>query len=268
MPFVYREINGIGYYEVSGWKNAAGIFTTRIGGKSEGSYESLNLSASSGDDTSVVESNRRRLNSALGIKPGMIKTIRQVHGSDVYELSNPDASRPRAGFDAIVTRIPGVAVSVLTADCVPILLYDPVKGVVAAVHAGWSGTVSGIVGRAVRTMEQSFGTSTGDLLAAIGPSIGPCCYEVDEKVVTPLKQNILGGGGLIFPTRAGHWQLDLWEANTRLMVSAGVKRTNILVMGLCTSCNADKFYSHRKSGGSTGRMMALAWIKDGNTHSD
>ncbi len=258
MPIVYREINGIGLYEVSNWEGASGIFTTRFGGLSKPPYDSLNLGSGGGDDPDDVELNRRRLVEALGLKPGSIRGVRQVHGSDVFVMTDPDGRMPSIGYDAIITNVAGAAISVLTADCVPILLYDPVRHAVGAVHAGWSGTVNGVVGRAVRAMEREYGSDPADVMAVIGPSIGPCCYEVDEKVVAPLKDNISGGGGLIFPSRPGHWQLDLWEANTRLLMSAGVGRANITVMGLCTSCNTDKFFSHRKSGGATGRMMAVA----------
>lgn len=258
MPIVYREIKGIGFYEVSGWERAAGIFTARFGGLSKPPYDSLNLGSGGGDDPDAVEMNRRRLATALGLKPGTLKSVRQVHGSDVFVLSDPGARMPSIGYDAIVTNVEGAAISVLTADCVPILLHDPARRAIGAVHAGWSGTVNGVSGRAVRAMEREYGSDPGDILAVIGPSIGPCCYEVDEKVVAPIRDNIAGGGGLIFPSRPGHWQLDLWEANTRLLMSAGIKRANIKVMGLCTSCNTDKFFSHRKSGGATGRMMAVA----------
>lgn len=263
MPFIYREKEGVGYYEVSAWERAAGVFTTRLGGLSDAPFDSLNLGNGGGDDSGIVAANRDRLAVALGIAPGVIRTVRQVHGSDVFVLSDEGAPKPALGYDAIVTDINGAAISVLTADCVPILMYDPKNRVVAAVHAGWEGTVKGVTSRAVRAMAQEYGSDPSEILAAVGPSIGPCCYEVDERVVAPFKENITEGGSILYPSRPGHWKLDLWEANARLLVSAGVKKDNIDLMGLCTSCNTDRFFSHRKSGGRTGRMMAIARLTGG-----
>jgi len=258
MSFVYREVDGLGFYEVSGWRGASGIFTTRRGGKSGPPYDSLNLGPGGGDSPEVVGENRALLAGALGLGTGMLKTVRQVHGTEVYVLKDPDAGPPLDGYDAVITGLAGPAVGVLTADCVPILLYDPAGRAVGAVHAGWAGTVGGIAGSAVRAMAAEYGSKPEDILAAIGPSIGPCCYEVDEKVVSPLMRNVRIDDGLINATRPGHWLLDLWETNVRMLVSAGMPRANITVMGLCTACNTSRFYSHRGSGGRTGRMMAVA----------
>lgn len=256
--FVYREVSGIGFYEVTAWRGARGLFTTRKGGMSRPPYDSLNLGAGGGDDPETVAGNRRRLNEALGLGDGGVRTVSQVHGSGVCVLNDPDAPRPVAGYDAVITALPGQAVGVLTADCVPILLYDPVKGAVAAVHAGWAGTIKGIAGHAVEAMAREFGTGPGDVLAAVGPSIGPCCYEVDEKVMGPLRESLRGWSGLAVDAAPGKWRLDLWMTNRRVLELSGVPPGNISVMGLCTACNQDKFYSHRGSGGKAGRMMAVA----------
>lgn len=258
MAFVYRVAGGLGFYEVEGWTGASGIFTTRRGGKSGPPFDSLNLGSGGGDSPEVVAGNRELLAGVLGLGPGMMKTVRQVHGTDVYVLNDAGSGPPLDGYDAVITGIAGPAVGVLTADCVPILLYDPVGRAVGAVHAGWAGTVSGIAGGAVTAMGAEYGSKPENIMAAIGPSIGPCCYEVDEKVVGPLMRNMRTDDGLISATRPGHWRLDLWETNVRMLVSAGMPRANITVMGLCTACNTAKFYSHRESGGRTGRMMAVA----------
>jgi YfiH family protein len=261
MPFVFKEAKGLGFYEVSGWAGARGLFTTRMGGVSPAPYNSLNLGAGGGDDPKLVARNRDLLAGSLGLDLSRIKTVNQVHGSSIYEVGDPGSGRPLRGYDAMITSAKGVAIGVLTADCVPILMYDPGSSSVASVHAGWAGTVKGIAGRTVTRMGEVYGTKPSDLLVAIGPSIGPCCYEVDEKVIGPLKDAQSGWSEMAAPARKGRWMLDLWETNRRIMIDAGVRPENVTVMSLCTACNQDKFFSHRKSGGKAGRMMAIALLK-------
>jgi YfiH family protein len=262
MPFVYSEVNGVGYYEVSAWVGARGVFTTRKGGLSQRPFDSLNLGYGGGDDPGVVAKNRALLVQTLGL-PGDIKAVHQVHGSDVYILKDRNGAKPLKGYDAIITALKGVPIGVLTADCVPILLYDPVKQVVGAVHAGWKGTVGGVPAKAVKEMSASFGCHPTDIRAGIGPSIGPCCYEVEDNVVVPLHKSVgRSCEDLLSPSRPGHWQFDLWKTNHRTLLLAGLRPENINVFGVCTSCNTDKFFSHRKSGGSTGRMFAIAQLSE------
>jgi len=264
MPFVYKEVGGLGFYEVSGWDGAVGLFTTRKGGVSAPPYDTLNLGnpgAGSGDDPARVDKNRAMLADALGIEPDAMKTINQVHGTDVYTLVSSDSRRPVKGYDALITKVKGAALCILTADCVPVLIYDPVSGCAAAVHAGWAGSVGKIAGKAVEAMVQAFGARPSDMLAAIGPSIGPCCYEVDEKVIDPLRKSFSDWTGMVNPGRDGRWLLDLWETNRVALLKAGVSPVNISVMGVCTACNDDKFFSHRKSKGKAGRMMGVVMIR-------
>ena len=246
MPFVFREFDGLGFYEVSGWDGARAVFTTRPHSMGTGGIF----------DPAEVEGNRARLAGALGVAPGLLKTVRQVHGSDVLIVKDPREGRPERGYDALTTRIPGAALGVLTADCVPVLLYDPASRAVAAVHAGWAGSVSAIAGGAVARMTENFGSRPVDIKAAIGPSIGPCCYEVDEKVIGPLRNSYDGWEELTTPSRPGHWRLNLWESNRRTLIAAGLAPGNIASMMVCTACNQGKFFSHRGSGGRAGRMMA------------
>ncbi len=259
MPFVFNEINGAGFYEVSGWEGARGIFTTRRGGVSQHPFDSLNMGSGSGDDPGNVRKNRELITSALGMPGARIKTVTQVHGDDIYVLREPDAARPHNGYDAIMTDLRRVPIGVLTADCAPILLYDPKRAAIAAVHAGWAGTVKGIAGKAVSEMGNHFGSRPENLFASIGPSIGPCCYEIDSKVFDPLERYMPDyAAELVTDSRPEHWFLDLWKANRRILERAGMRSERIYVFGVCTACNPEKFYSHRKSGGRAGRMMALA----------
>jgi purine-nucleoside/S-methyl-5'-thioadenosine phosphorylase / adenosine deaminase len=251
MPFVFKVANGLGFYEVSAWEGARAVFTTRPHSMGTGGIY----------DPAQVESNRAMLAAALGVEPGSLKTVRQVHGADVYILKDQRAETPGRGYDALATNIPGEALGVLTADCVPVLLFDPVSRAVAAVHAGWAGSVRAIAGRTVGEMAERFGSRPSDIKAAIGPSIGPCCYEVDEKVIGPLSKSFEGWEKLAEPTRPGHWRMDLWETNRRSLIGAGLEPGNIAGMGLCTACNQGKFFSHRGSGGNAGRMMAAVLLK-------
>ncbi len=259
MPFIFNEAHGAGFYEVSGWEGARGVFTTRKGGVSPYPFDSLNMGGGSGDNPGNVRKNRALITAALGMPGAEIKTVPQVHGDGIYVLRGPDAARPDKGHDAIMTDLKRVPIGVLTADCVPILLYDPKRAAIAAVHAGWAGTVKGIAGKAVSEMGDHFGSRPENLLASIGPSIGPCCYEIDSKVLEPLNESMPGmAAQFITNSRPGHWYLDLWKVNRRILENAGVRLDRINVFGTCTACNPEKFYSHRKSGGRAGRMMALA----------
>ncbi len=238
MPFIFNDAGGAGFYEVSGWEGARGIFTTRKGGVSPYPFDSLNMGAGSGDSPENVKKNRELLTSALGMPGVGIKTVQQVHGDDIYVLREPDAVRPEKGHDAIMTDLKKTPIGVLTADCVPILLYDPKRSAVAAVHAGWAGTVKGIAGKAVVEMGANFGSKPENLLASIGPSIGPCCYEIDSKVLDPLNDFIPGAASqLVTNSRPGHWLLDLWNANRKILELVGVRPDRINVFGACTACN-------------------------------
>ena len=258
MPFIFNEAYGAGFYEVSGWEGARGIFTTRRGGVSPYPFNSLNMGSGSGDNPGNVKKNRELIAAALGMPDVEIKTVSQVHGDDIYVLREPDAAKPERGYDAIITELKRVPIGVLTADCVPILIYNPRRAAIAAIHAGWAGTVKGIAGKAVSEMENHFGSMPEDLLASIGPSIGPCCYEIDSKVLEPLTDSMPDfAAELITNSRPGHWLLNLWKANRMILERAGLRPDRINVFGACTACNPEKFYSHRRSGGHAGRMMAL-----------
>jgi hypothetical protein len=168
---------------------------------------------------------------------------------DGYQTAIPDT-------DALITAEQGIPLMLFFADCVPVLIFDPVGKAVAAVHAGWKGTVASIGQKAVLAMQERFGTRPEDCLAAIGPSIGPCCYEVDQPVVEALEQAFPWWEDLIIP-RGERWMLDLWEANRRQLEAIGVHKRNIEISGVCTSCNTELFYSHRAEKGKTGRFGAI-----------
>jgi len=262
MTFVFTEPKGIGLYAVSGWNGARAYFTTRRGGVSSESYCCLNLGSGGGDSPEKVDRNLDLLCAAVDMSRESLVRMDQVHSDSVHVLRSPDEEMPDGGHDATVTDVPGVALGVLVADCVPILLHDPVKRVVGAVHAGWKGTVAGVAAKAVKTMAREYGSSPRDILAAIGPAIGPCCYEVDERVIRPLGERFGDIKDLVTEKGGGKWLLDLWKANTVLLTGAGLVPDNIASMGLCTSCNNEMFYSYRRDGRKTGRMMGLVMLED------
>ncbi|HEY8490199.1 MAG TPA: peptidoglycan editing factor PgeF [Dehalococcoidia bacterium] len=239
--------------------------SARHGGVSPPPYHTLNLGLGSGDTPERVRANQAILARALGLDTERLTRQRQVHGADVAVIRRA-ADFPPGGFlgdyDALVTDVPGVALVVRVADCVPVLLYDPARRAAGAVHAGWRGTVAGAVRAAVRAMEEAFGTRPGDLLAGVGPAIGPCCYEVDTPVIQAVRRTFgEAAADLLRPVDAAHAHLDLWEANRRLLLAAGIPAERIEVAGLCTACRTDLFYSHRREGPATGRFAGVIALR-------
>jgi len=198
---------------------------------------------------------------AFGIEPDRLVTVNQVHGETIVrvDLSNYLTVRT-VEADALITGVPRLAVGVETADCVPILIVDPATPAVAAVHAGWRSTVRKIVQKAVVAMHKEFGSDPRKVIAAIGPSIGPECYEVDEPVMEPLKQSCSYWNEAASPRVNGKWSLDLAKLNRLELVEAGLPEPNIYSFGMCTCCMADLFYSFRREG-RTGRMLSAVMIK-------
>lgn len=223
-------------------------FSTREGGVSEGPFGSLNLGGSVGDDPAAVEANVARLAQAAGFPREAFRTALQVHGDRVVVVDDrPHDSATEA--DALVAAAPGLVVAVKTADCVPILLFDTSTGEAAAVHAGWRGTAAAIVRRAVERLEERGGRAAA-MLAAVGPAIGPCCYEVSPELAAEFADR--HPEGVVRGRR-----LDLPEANRRLLREAGVPTQSIDVLARCTACEEERFFSHRRDAGRTGRHLSF-----------
>ncbi|MFT3915418.1 MAG: peptidoglycan editing factor PgeF [Anaeromyxobacteraceae bacterium] len=223
-------------------------FTTRAGGASPAPWDALNLGGGVGDDPARVAENWRRLEAATGL--GFAR-VRQVHGARAVRLDA--ACPPGEEADAVVSRAPGVAATVAVADCVPVLLADPDTGAVAAVHAGWRGTIAHAAGEGVRALGREAGASPGRLLAAIGPSIGPCCYEISDDLAARFEAAF--GADVVRRNPTPH--LDLWAANARALAAAGVLEGRIDVLRRCTACEREVFFSHRRDAGRTGRQVAF-----------
>jgi hypothetical protein len=197
---------------------------------------------------------------SVGIETGLeVVRINQVHGTRIL-LIEEDIKRGRrpqdAGHDAVITNQRKVLVTIRTADCVPILFLDPVRNVVAAAHAGWRGTVGGIAAKVVHTMRERFHCEVSSIRAAIGPSIGRCCYEVDDPVLTLLKQAMPYWSEMIHPQNTGRALLDLRRLNQRQLEEAGLQASRIESVNLCTFCHPALFHSYRREGRSTGHMTS------------
>ncbi|HAK58783.1 MAG TPA: peptidoglycan editing factor PgeF [Nitrospiraceae bacterium] len=244
----------IHYLSIPALENVSALrhaFTTRQSGLGA----RINGIKRPGDWNSIAE--------VFGIDPDRLITVNQVHGDTIVEVGEdpPAAAQLRqAQADAIITNIPGIAIGVETADCVPILLYDPGAGAIAAVHAGWKSTLKRIVQKAAIRMRDVYGSDPHEMIAAIGPAIGPECYEVDETVMGPARSEFPLWKKASSPREHGRWSLDLVCLNRFQLADTGLASKNIHALGLCTSCRSDLFYSFRAEG-RTGRMLSVIMLK-------
>jgi polyphenol oxidase len=266
--------------QVPGWDQFGWLrhgFSTRSGGESivYGDESALNLGWTEEDDHAAVAENRRRLVEAVG--GGSLVTIRQVHGTATQAVHEGDGaldgklqtSEGKAVLqgDGLMTKVPGVLLGIQTADCVPVLVVDVRQRVVAAFHAGWRGTAARMVEHGIEAMRAEYGSSPADLLAAVGPSIGACCYAVGEEVRHAFETEFAHGGELLGMVN-GEIRLDLWEANRRQLLESGVAAEKISVVGECSGCAVDdagrrRYFSHRMDKGVTGRMLSVVGILGG-----
>lgn len=279
---------------------AVAAFSTRRGGVSPEPYGSLNMALKAGDPTSNVDRNLELFLRRISVSRDALVYAKQVHGTDVW-TGSVVPSEPVVA-DILISSTPGLFVGVKTADCVPILLLDPVRKIAAAVHAGWRGTVHRVIRKALTTMQDLFGCRAEDLVACIGPAIGACCYEVDDTVVIPFREQFpdpehfileIGRTSPVFrqpfnPAFLEHAPkllvatesasgsagaearsrdvspkavLDLVGANRQELKALGLRRECVFQSGLCTSCNEDLFFSHRRDRGTTGRHLAVAGFR-------
>lgn len=244
-------------------------FSTKHGGVSQGCYGSMNLSFSRGDEAASVQENFRRFSQAIGTTPESLVFSHQVHKTKIHQVIPSDRGK---GFshptdieavDGLVTNAPGVTLTTFYADCVPLFFLDPEKKAIGLSHAGWRGTVGGIGPKTVTAMKELFGTKAEALLVGIGPSIGPCCYEVSEDVIMEFEKNTKHGimAKIVQPKDDNHWMLNLWEANRQYLLDAGVQPQNIITTDLCTRCHSEDFFSHRVMGTKRGSLAAMLALR-------
>jgi len=260
MPF-YNQ-NGIRYYTFEIFpKNIIQAVFTRQGGVSPRPWNSLNVGGSIGDDILHVRQNRTRSFKALERTPESIHDVWQVHSADVVYADEPrplDTDYQKA--DIMLTDNPQVTLFMRFADCTPILLYDPKKQVAGIVHSGWLGTVRGAARAAVEAMQERYATDPADILAAIGPAIGPDHYEIGEDVILQVQAAFGEGAEILLEKHGGSIHFNLWKANQLLLKNAGVQQ--IETAGICTACHTDDWFSHRAEKGKTGRFGAMIAMQD------
>ena len=268
--------HGVRIVQIAAWLQYRWLrhgFSTRSGGRSTvytppgATVCSLNLGFTREDEAALVLENRSLfLEGVAGVPSQAAVTLRQVHGTDIHDLDDlgefHTTAEGRAVFegDGLMTDRVGAYLGIQTADCVPVLLVDPVRRAVAVLHAGWRGTAAAMAEEGVHRMTAEYGSRPEELLAAVGPSIGPCCYTVGDEVKTAFAERFSYNASLF----EGDF-LNLWRANEQQLVTAGLSADNIFTVGECTGCSVDadgrrRYFSHRIDRGNTGRMMSVAGL--------
>ncbi len=242
-------------------------FTTRMGGVSEGIFESLNLSFTRGDRREAVEENFHRVAMALGTDYEKFICSDQTHTTNVRRVTGADAgkgltrSRDYTDVDGLITNEPGVVLSTFYADCVPLYFVDPQHKAIGLSHSGWRGTVGRIGKITLEAMRQEFGTRPEEVISAIGPSICQSCYEISEDVAEAFKREFrTHETEILLDKKNGKYQLDLWRANELVLLEAGVRPEHLAVTNICTCCNHRLLFSHRASQGKRGNLGAFLSI--------
>ncbi len=246
---------------------AVHLFTTRTGGVSSGTYSTMNLSFSRGDDPECVRENYRRIGEVLGVDPDHMVASKQTHTTNIHLVTPEDLGngivRPSAydDIDGLATDRPGIALVTFFADCVPLYFVDPVHKAIGLAHSGWRGTVARMGACMVQFMQEQFRSRPEDLVAAIGPSICVDCYEVSEEVAEQFRvgfpEEVLRQG-----KAPGKYQLDLWKANQSILLQAGILPEHIAVTNVCTCHNPEYLFSHRASHGQRGNLAAFLMLKE------
>ena len=267
-----HKIGAIEFYSYGAlerYRKVTNIVSTRLGGRSEAPYASLNLGLHVGVDPDTVLGNRAALCQVLGIEPERPTIPEQVHKAEVAVVDASHRGRGAvvdddavAGADALVTGTPDVPLMIFIADCVAVSFYDPDNNAIGIAHAGWRGTVGRIAERTVRTMVDAFGTDPGDVIVGLSPAIGKDHYEVGQDVFDAFKSEFGKEGAAAFLQEDMHGTcyLDLWEANAWQLRGAGIPGDHIEISGMCTACHPDLFSSPRHENGRTGRFAGLVML--------
>ena len=253
-----RGLSLLQFKILGSYNNVIHFSSIRNGGSSTGNYSSLNLGLNSGDTRENVINNRERLCAALEITSNRLVFPKQTHTATVKIITESFLIASEEGkknylldTDALITNLSGVCIAVKTADCVPVLLFDPRRKVIAAIHAGWRGTVQKIVGETISQMIQEFGSVPEDLIAVIGPSISPEVYEVGAEVYSQFNAPFYNP---TIPYQPNKRLLDLWKANQEQLLDSGIPVNQIEVAQICTLSDPERFFSARRDGAKTGRM--------------
>ncbi len=263
----YHEAQSVGWLTFPSFDGLPFLrhaFSTRLGGVSTGEFASMNLNFGRGDPRETVQENFRRFCAAAGFPYESLAASAQDHHTVIRRMRVENRGvgirfpRDRESVDGLVTNDPAVTLVTYYADCTPLFFADPAHRAVGLAHAGWRGTAAGMAARMAERMAQEFGTRPQELIAAVGPAIGPCCYEVDE----PVARQFRGLEGVpaqvvLREIGGGKYIVDLWEANRRLLLHAGLLPENITVARVCTRCHSRLLWSHRATGGRRGGLAAF-----------
>lgn len=255
MPF--QEKDGLRYFSFDDFpKTITQAIFTRRGGVSPEPWTSLNVGGSVGDERERVAQNRVRSFQVMGRNPASIHDVWLVHGTDVVYADTPRLlEHPSAKADILLTDNPEVTLFMRFGDCTPLFFYDPQKQVIGLAHAGWMGTVGNVAGAAIKAMQERYGTKPENVVAGIGPAIGPDHYEVGGDVITQVHTAFGPDAERVLVSRNDSTYFDLWTANELQLKNAGVAQVE--VSGVCTACHLDDWFSHRAEKGKTGRFGAL-----------
>lgn len=263
------EKGAIRFYEsplLAGLNFITHAFCSRHGGVSRGPYASLNFSAREGDSDDNVSRNLEITANSFGFSARQFITVNQVHRNEILTIERSGflfhTCKPME-YDGIITNRPDIAICVKTADCVPIFLVDTVRKTAGVVHAGWKGTALNIAAVAVGIFRERFSSRTENIIAVIGPAIGPCCYQVDRQVTEAISSERHKELCMIPCEEPERWMLDLPLLNKLQLEQAGIDEKNIDLSRLCTACHTDAFFSHRKEKGRTGRALNFLMIRGG-----
>ena len=272
-----NQKNGVTWLTYPAFEKIPGIvhgFSTRLGGVSQGIYESMNLSFTRGDNEDAVRENYRRLSDAMGFSMGDIVTSDQTHTTNVHVVTETDRGngitkpRPYTDVDGMITNVPGLVLATFYADCVPLFFVDPVHKAIGLSHSGWRGTVGKIGKVTVEKMAEEFQTDPSELYAAIGPSICQDCYEVGKDVAEPFEKLFsqeryqdVSLKNILTEKVNGKYQLDLWRANEAILLGAGILKEHLSMTDICTCCNPGYLFSHRASKGRRGNLAAFLMLK-------
>jgi uncharacterized protein, YfiH family len=266
------EKNGVKFFTFENIEKTGIVnhcFSTRVGGVSEGKFKSLNLAYNRGDNRERVTENFKRICQDNDMDYTKMVFGKQIHDTKIKNVTTGDCGCGVAfesnidGFDGYITNQPDVVLVTFHADCVPLFFVDTVKKVIGLSHSGWKGTVRKMVKATVKEMQTVFGCNPKDIVAAIGPSIGECCFQVDKPVVDEFLTEMEFASKYIRNDQnaEGKFKIDLWGINRELMIEAGILAKNIEVTEYCTMCHEDLFYSHRKMGEERGSLAAFLSLK-------
>lgn len=266
------EKNGVPYFVFENLENTGLVrhgFSTRLGGVSEGCLSSMNLSFTRGDDPEKVRENFRRMGKAIGFETKDLVLSDQTHTTNVRLVTEADRGkgfdreRDYTDVDGLITDTPGLMLVTIYADCVPLYFMDPVHKAVGLSHSGWKGTVHRIGKVTLERMKEAFGTRPEDVQAAIGPSICQDCYEVSEDVAQAFMDEFADqlDDRLVYRKGNGKYQLNLWNANERILLEAGIRPEHLSITNICTCCNHELLFSHRASHGQRGNLAAFLGLK-------